>query len=305
MQIYLPIAEMPLDLFLLLGMGTAVGVLSGMFGIGGGFIVTPLLMFLGIPPLIAVGTGTSQVVASSVSGAVGHWQRGNIDLRMGVLLLAGGLVGSLSGVGLQRLLKALGQLDLFISITYVLMLGVVGGLMFIESLRAIRHGAGQARPSRRRGSQHTWVQGLPLKLRFRSSKLYISAIPPVVIGALVGWLTAIMGVGGGFLLVPALIYLLRVPTRLAIGTSVFQIVFVTAFTTVMQSFQNHNVDVLLALPLMLGGVVGAQFGVNIVHRLNAEQLRIMMAILVISVALRMAFDLTLRPPDLFNLDTRP
>jgi uncharacterized membrane protein YfcA len=305
LQIYLPMAEMSLNLFLLLGMGLAVGVLSGMFGIGGGFILTPMLIFLGVPPALAVGTGASQVVASSVSGAVAHWQRGNVDLHMGAFLIGGGLVGALSGAYILSLLKALGQLDLFVSLSYVILLGVIGALMLIESLRTLRAIAEAKSIPARRAAQHTWIQGLPLKQRFRTSRLYISTIPPVLIGAFVGWLTAIMGVGGGFLLVPALIYLLGVPTRIVIGTSVFQIVFVTAFTTVLQSVLNNSVDIMLAAPLMVGGVIGAHYGVEMGQRLKAEQLRVMLALLVIAVSIRMALGLVITPPEVFSIEQVP
>jgi len=305
MQIYLPIAELSLSGVLLLGVGLAIGFLSGMFGIGGGFIMTPLLIFLGVPPGIAVGTGASQVMASSISSAFGHWQRGNIDLQMGYLLIAGGVFGAITGVKILHLLKQAGQLDFFVSLAYVILLGVIGGLMLIESLRVLRAAPTRAGGSARRGGQHTWVQGLPLKRRFPDSKLYISAIPPVAIGAFVGWLTAIMGVGGGFVMVPAMIYLLRMPTRMVIGTSAFQIVVVTAVTTVLQAMQNHSVDVALALPLILGGVVGAQYGVGFAERLKAEQLRAGLALLVLAVAVRMAMGLVVHPADVFSLDAPP
>ncbi len=302
MQIYLPVAELSLNAFLLLGIGLAIGFLSGMFGVGGGFIMTPLLIFLGVPPAVAVGTGASQVVAASVSSAVGHWQRGNIDMQMGYMLIGGGLVGAVSGVRILYWLKQLGQLDLFVSLTYVILLGVIGSLMLIESLRTLT-----AEPVRggsaRRAGQHTWIQRLPLKKRFPQSKLYISAIPPVAIGAFVGWLTAIMGVGGGFVMVPAMIYLLRMPTRMVIGTSTFQIVCITAFTTVLQAVQNHSVDVALSLPLILGGVIGAQYGVGFAERLKAEQLRAGLALLVLAVAVRMAASLVLTPADTFTIET--
>ena len=305
MQIYLPMAEMSLNLFLLLGMGLAVGVLSGMFGIGGGFILTPMLILLGVPPALAVGTGASQVVASSVAGALGHWRRDNIDLQMGALLIGGGLIGALSGAFVLKLLKALGQVDLFVSLAYVVLLGVIGALMLIESLRTMHAISQVQHMPLRRAAQHTWIQGLPLKQRFRASRLYISAIPPVLIGAFVGWLTAIMGVGGGFLLVPALIYLLGMPTRIVIGTSVFQIVFVTAFTTVLQAMLNGTVDMMLAAPLMVGGVIGAHYGVEIGQRLKAEQLRVMLALLVIAVSIRMALGLVVTPREVYSIEQAP
>jgi uncharacterized membrane protein YfcA len=301
MQIYLPIAELALNGLLLLGVGLAIGFLSGMFGIGGGFIMTPLLIFLGVPAGVAVGTGASQVMASSVSSAIAHWQRGNIDLQMGYLLIGGGLFGALSGVKILHFLKQAGQLEFFVTLTYVILLGVIGGLMLIESLRTLKAAPARAGSARRAG-QHTWIQGLPLKLRFPDSKLYISTIPPVAIGAFVGWLTAIMGIGGGFVMVPAMIYLLRMPTRMVIGTSALQIVVVTGFTTVLQSVQNHAVDVVLAMPLIVGGVVGAQYGVGFGERLRAEQLRAGLALLVLAVAVRMAVGLVVPPSDLYAIE---
>lgn len=304
MQIYLPVAELSLNIFLLIGLGLAIGFLSGMFGIGGGFIMTPFLIFLGVPAGVAVGTGASQVVASSVSSAIGHWRRGNIDFQMGYLLIGGGVFGALAGVKVLAILSAYGQLDLFVSLSYVILLGVVGALMLIESVQKLLPKKGAAPVSMRRGGQHTWIEGLPLKQRFRHSKIYVSAIPPVALGAFVGWLTAIMGVGGGFMLVPAMIYLLRLPTRIVIGTSTFQIVCITAFTTVLQSIQNHSVDIMLSLPLMFGGVIGAQLGVGFSERLKAEQLRALLALLVIAVAVRMALGLVVPPSFPYTLDTR-
>ncbi len=304
MSIYLPIAGIALDLGLLICLGLVVGFLSGMFGIGGGFITTPILIFLGVPPAVAVGTGASQVVASSVSGATAHWQRGNVDLPMGLLLLSGGLVGATTGVGIQRLLKAAGQLDFAINVAYVVLLGTVGGLMLVESVRTILRSSGPKKGTGRRGGQHIWVQRLPFKMRFRVSKLYISAVPPVVIGAMVGWLTAIMGVGGGFVLVPALIYLLKMPTRIVIGTSQFQVVFVTAFTTVLQAMQNFSVDLSLAAPLMFAGVIGSQFGVRAGQRLNPEQLRALLALIVLMMGIRLAVGLVVDPGELYSLDVR-
>jgi uncharacterized protein len=305
MQLYLPIAELSVNLLLLLLTGFAIGFLSGMLGVGGGFILTPLLLLYGIPPGVAVGTSASQVAASSISGAVGHWQRGNIDLDMGLLLIGGGFFGAVTGVQILAVLKAYGQLDVFVSLTYVILLGVVGGLMLIESINALRASPGKLSASGRRVGQHTWIERLPLKRRFRQSKRYISTIPLLAIGAFVGWLTAIMGVGGGFLLVPAMIYLLHVPTRIVIGTSTFQILCVTAFTTVLQSIQNHSVDIVLSVPLMLGAVLGAQFGVGFGERFKAEHLRALLAVIVIVVALRMAWGLAVRPPDLYSMEVPP
>lgn len=304
MSIYLPIAEIPLNALLLLAMGLSVGFLSGLFGIGGGFIMTPMLIFLGVPPAIAVGTGTSQVVASSVSGALSHWQRRNVDVKIGALLIAGGLVGATTGVQIQQLLKAVGQLETFISVIYVVMLGTIGSLMLIETIEALRRNrsaTAQTTTTRRR-AHHSWLQRLPWKMRFPASKLYMSAIPPLAIGAGVGWLTAIMGIGGGFVLIPALIYLLKMPTRLGIGTSTFQIIFVASYATVLQAATNQSVDVMLAAPLMVGGVIGAQYGVRVGGQMKVEQLRLMLALLVLGVAVRMAIDLVVPPADVYNLD---
>ncbi len=302
MQIYLPIAELSLNLLLLLLMGFAIGFLSGMFGIGGGFILTPMLIFLGVPSAVAVGTGASQVVAASVSSATGHWRRNNIDVQMGGVLIAGGFLGAALGVQVLAYLRAQGQLELFVTLAYVILLGVIGGLMLIESVRTMRAGLSKAGASSRRGGQHTWIEGLPLKRRFRHSRIYASIIPFLGIGAVIGLLTGIMGVGGGFLLVPALIYLLRIPTRIVIGTSTFQIVCVAAFATVMQAAFNHTIDLALAVPLMAGSVIGAQFGVGYSQRFRAEQLRALLALIVVAVALRMAFGLVVAPSDLFSME---
>jgi uncharacterized membrane protein YfcA len=302
MQIYLPIAELSLNVLLLLAMGFAIGFLSGMFGVGGGFILTPLLIFLGVPPAVAVGTSASQVVAASVSSAFGHWRRNNVDVHMGLLLIGGGFVGAVIGVKVLGYLKVRGQLDLFVALTYVILLGVVGGLMLIESVRTLRAPPVKAYVGRRRGGQHTWIEGLPLKTRFRHSRIYASTIPFVVVGAIIGLLTGIMGVGGGFLLVPAMIYLLRIPTRIVIGTSTFQIVCVTAAATVLQAALNHTVDLLLSLPLMAGSVFGAQFGVGYSERFRAEQLRALLALIVLAVAVRMALGLVIPPSDVYSLE---
>ena len=303
MQIYLPIAELAVNMFMLLGMGAAVGFLSGMFGVGGGFLLTPLLIFSGIPPAVAVATQSGQIVASSVSGALAHWRRRSIDFTLGLYLVAGGLVGSACGVVLFRILRNFGQLDLIISILYVVFLGGIGGLMLIESGLAIFRRR-QGRPvSARRPGQHTWIHKLPVKVRFKQSKLYISVLPVIVLGALIGLLVAIMGVGGGFIMVPAMIYLLRVPTNVVIGTSLFQIIFVTAATTILQSISTQTVDALLALLLMVGGVMGAQFGAQAGHKLRGEQLRLLLALLVLAVGGRVFWGLVAEPESLFVLTT--
>ena len=302
MQLYLPIAEVSINAFILLGLGGIVGFLSGMFGVGGGFLITPLLLFIGVPPGVAVATGANQVVASSISGVLAQLKRKAVDFRMGTVLLVGGLAGSFVGVQVFAWMTALGQIDLFVQLSYVLFLGLIGGMMFVESagamLRARR--AGGAAPIRR-AHIHTWVHGLPLKMKFRASGLYISVLPPLLVGAIVGLLAAIMGVGGGFILVPAMIYLLGMPTKVVIGTSLFQIIFVTGFTTIMHAINSQTVDMLLAFLLIVGGVIGAQIGATVGVRLKAEQLRIMLALLVLAVCFKIALDLLLQPSELFTV----
>ena len=300
MQIYLPIAEMSANIFLLLGMGGGVGVLSGIFGVGGGFLMTPLLIFIGVPPAVAVGTEANQIVAASVSGVLAHWRRGNVDFKMGIVLLVGGIVGSSFGVWLFSVLRQLGQIELVISLCYVVFLGIIGVLMAIESTRAMlparRGGRG-----RRRLHQHYWVHGLPLKMRFRRSKLYISALLPLGVGFIVGILAAVMGVGGGFIMVPAMIYLLGMPTSVVVGTSLFQIIFVTANVTFLQAVNNFTVDVVLALLLLTGGVIGAQIGTRWGSRLRGEQLRGLLALIVLVVCGKLLFDLVGTPVDRYSI----
>jgi hypothetical protein len=303
MEIYLPIAEIAVNMFMLLGMGAAVGFLSGMFGVGGGFLLTPLLIFTGIAPAVAVATQTGQIVASSVSGALAHWHRKTIDISLGVILIAGGLVGAAFGVVLFEALRKFGQLDLIIALLYVFFLGTVGGIMLLESGRAmIRRKMGRSVAARRPG-QHTWLHRLPVKMRFKRSKLYISVLPIIALGALMGLLVSIMGIGGGFIMVPAMIYLLRVPTNVVIGTSLFQIIFVTAFAAVLHAVTTQSVDAVLALLLMVGGVMGAQFGVQAGLKLRGEQLRLLLALLVLAVCGRMLYGLVATPEDLFTLST--
>ncbi|MEP2890385.1 sulfite exporter TauE/SafE family protein [Tateyamaria sp.] len=298
MQIYLPIAEVSVNAFLLLGLGGMVGILSGMFGVGGGFLMTPLLFFIGIPPAVAVATEANQIVASSFSGVLAHLKRKTVDLRMGGVLLIGGLVGAALGVVLFNYLKALGQVDLLVKLCYVLFLGVIGGLMFVESLNTIRKTKRGVAPTRKK---HNWIHKLPFKMRFRVSGLYISVIPPLLVGLLVGILAAIMGVGGGFIMVPAMIYLLGMPTKVVVGTSLFQIIFVTAFTTMLHATTNFTVDIVLAVLLLIGGVVGAQIGTRIGVKMKAEQLRILLAVMVLAVCGKLAFDLLVTPSELYNV----
>ena len=298
MQIYLPIAEVSVNAFLLLGLGGLVGILSGMFGVGGGFLMTPLLFFIGIPPAVAVATEANQIVASSFSGVLAHFKRKTVDLRMGTVLLIGGLIGAALGVMVFNYLKSLGQVDLLVKLCYVVFLGIIGGLMFLESLRAIRNVKKGKAPARKK---HNWIHGLPLKMRFRVSGLYISVIPPLLVGVSVGILAAIMGVGGGFIMVPAMIYLLGMPTKVVVGTSLFQIIFVTAFTTMLHATTNYTVDVVLAVLLLVGGVIGAQIGTRIGVKMKAEQLRILLAIMVLAVCGKLALDLLLQPAELYSL----
>ena len=301
MQIYLPIAEVSVNAFLLLGLGGMVGVLSGMFGVGGGFLMTPLLFFIGIPPAVAVATEANQIVASSFSGLLAHLKRKTVDLRMGVVLLIGGLIGAAVGVFVFNYLKSLGQVDLLVRLCYVVFLGIIGALMFIESLRAIRkmRQSGGVAPAKRK--HRGWVTALPFKMRFRTSGLYISVIPPIMVGVLVGILAAIMGVGGGFIMVPAMIYILHMPTKVVVGTSLFQIIFVTAFTTLLHATTNFTVDMALAVLLLVGGVIGAQIGTRIGVKLKAEQLRILLALLVLVVCGKLALDLLLQPGELYSI----
>lgn len=300
MQIYLPIAEVSVNAFLLLGLGGIVGILSGMFGVGGGFLLTPLLFFIGIPPTVAVATQSSQIVASSISGVFAHMRRKTVDFRMGLVLLIGGLFGAAIGVNIFNTLKALGQIDLFVRLCYVVFLGTVGLLMFIESVQALRrlkHVGPQPKHNRHEG----WVHAMPLKVKFRTSGIYLSVIPPILVGAFVGILSAIMGVGGGFIMVPAMIYILKVPTKVVIGTSLFQIIFVAAFITLLHSSTNYTVDLVLALLLIIGGVIGAQIGTQIGARLRGEQLRIWLSVLVLGVCLKIALELLLMPSELYSI----
>ena len=300
MQVYLPIAEVSVNAFLLLGLGGVVGILYGMFGVGGGFLMTPLLFFIGIPPAVAVATEANQIVASSFSGALAHLKRKTVDLKMGLILLIGGLLGAGIGLIIFNYLKSLGQVDLLVKLSYVAFLGIIGSLMFIESLRAILKTQSGSLPKKIRRPR-SFAQQLPFKMRFRTSGLYISVIPPILVGLLVGILSAIMGVGGGFIMVPAMIYILGMPTKVVVGTSLFQIIFVTGFTTILHATTNYTVDIALAVLLILGGVVGAQLGSKFGKRLRAEQLRILLAIMVIAVCVKIALDLLIMPTELYSI----
>ena len=298
MQIYLPIAEVSVNAFLILGLGGLVGVLSGMFGVGGGFLLTPMLFFIGIPPAVAVATEANQIVASSFSGVLAHLRRKTVDIKMGIVLQIGGLIGAQIGILVFNYLKALGQVDLLVKLAYVIFLGIVGGLMFIESVRAIMKSSKGVVPTRRK---HTWVHNLPFKMKFRTSGLYISVITPVLVGVLVGILAAIMGVGGGFIMVPAMIYLLGMPTKVVVGTSLFQIIVTTAYTTMAHATTNKTVDVALAVLLLVGGVIGAQIGARIGVKMKAEQLRVLLAMMVLAVCIKLGLDLLLMPSELYSI----
>jgi hypothetical protein len=301
MYIYLPIAEVSMHIGIIIGLGGGVGFLSGLFGVGGGFLMTPLLIFFGIPPAVAVSTEANQIVASSVSGVLAHMRRGNVDFKMGGILMAGGVIGSSLGVALFSFLQSIGQIDLVIQLSYVVFLGIIGSLMLTESVRTIIR---SRKPGAVRGKlhQHNWLHGLPLKMRFRRSKLYISAILPLALGAFVGILAAIMGVGGGFIMVPAMIYLLGMPTSVVVGTSLFQIIFVTANVTLLQSIQTQTVDFLLAGLLLFGAVIGAQFGSRAGALLRGEQLRGLLALTVLTVCVKIGYDLVVRPEDLLSVE---
>lgn len=303
MNVYLPIAELSLDLTSLLLLGGGVGLLSGLFGVGGGFLLTPLLIFLGVPPPVAVATGANQVVGASVSGLFAHLRRRNVDLRMGGVLLAGGLAGSWAGVALFAWLNATGRLDVVISLAYVMFLGVVGGLMAAEVMVTLsRQRKAVAVPRKRH--RHPYPS-LPLKLRFPRSGLYISVLVPLAVGAFGGALSALMGVGGGFVMVPLMIYVLEMPTAVVIGTSLFQILFVTANVTLLHAVTTQTVDVLLMMTLLVGGAVGAQVGARFGGRLKAEHLRLLLAALVLLVAGRLLADLVLPPADVFSIEMPP
>jgi len=300
MSIYLPIAEMNVNIFLIVFIGMVVGALSGLFGVGGGFLMTPLLIFLGIPPVVAVGSEAPHVLASSVSGVIAHWRKRNVDFKMGFFLLSGGVIGSTLGVNLFKLLKTYGQIDIVIQFLFIIFLGFIGMSMAFESAKTTIKNYRTTSAIRTKLHQHSWIHGLPFKLRFHRSKLYISAIPPILIGFFVGVLSAMMGVGGGFIMIPAMVYILGMSTNVVVGTSLFQIIFVTANSTFFQSYLNQTVDIVLSALMILGGVIGAQIGVRIGSQLKAEYLRGILAILVLLVCAKILTDLVLIPSDLFT-----
>lgn len=301
MTIYLPIAEMAVNWLVIVGLGAAVGFLSGMFGVGGGFLTTPLLIFYGIPPAIAVASSATQITGASVSGAIAYWQRGGVDVKMGAVLTAGGIVGAGLGAAVLTLLKALGQIDVVINVTYVMLLGTVGGLMLREAIGAVRKAATGTAVRGRLHPHHPWIAALPWKMRFYKSGLYISPLAPFGLGIFVGILTVSLGIGGGFILVPAMIFLLGMSTSMVIGTSLFNIIFVTAAATLLNSVEAETVDIVLAMLLLVGGVVGAQLGVRAAQKLPPERLRLFLALIVVAVAIRLAIGLTWRPAELFTV----
>ena len=292
-----------MNALLLVVLGGLVGFISGLFGIGGGFLMTPVLVFMGIPPVVAVASEANHVAASSVSSVIAYSKKRAVDFRMGAVLASGGAIGSFAGVEVFRWLRLIGQADLAVSVSYLLFLGVIGGLMLTESLGAIlRRRSGQP-PKPRRDRRPLLLYALPFKVRFPRSRLYISVIPPILLGVFVGVLSAVMGVGGGFILVPAMIYLLRMPAPVVVGTSLFQIVVTTSLTSVLQAGRNQTVDIVLATLLLIGGVIGAQLGARASGRFRAEELRALLALLVLAVGLRMGADLFIRPEEAFVLMT--
>ena len=304
MSIYLPIAEMNVNILLIIFIGMLVGGLSGLFGVGGGFLMTPLLIFLGIPPAVAVGTEAPHVLASSISGAIAHWRRRNVDIKMGFILLLGGIAGSTVGVNIFKILIGFGQIDLIIQLLFIFFLGLVGFSMLFESARTTIKKYRTTSTIRTKLHQHSWLHGLPFKMRFHRSKLYISTIPPLLIGFIVGILSAMMGVGGGFIMIPAMVYILGMSTNVVVGTSLFQIIFVTANSTFFQSYLNQTVDIVLAALMILGGVIGAQIGARLGTRFRAEYLRGALAFIVLMVCLKIFLDLTLTPSELFSLSNQ-
>jgi uncharacterized membrane protein YfcA len=300
-QIYLPIAELPVSIFLILGLGAAVGFISGLFGVGGGFLMTPLLIFIGIPPAVVVATGTAQIAASSLTGSIAYWRRKALDFKLGTVLLAGGFVGTIFGVLFFNSMRRLGQLELIIVLSYITLLGSVGGLMLVESVRALLSERRGVPPVLRRASQHPWYVFLPLRMRFHRSKLYISVLPLLLLSSTIGFIGAVLGIGGGFLMVPALIYLFRVPTAVVIGTSLFQILFTMVAAVILHAVTNQSVDVILAIILVIGGVFGAQFGARASQNIKGQQFRLLLALIILAVGVRFASEIAIHPEEPFSL----
>ncbi len=300
-QLFLPIADIPVNVFLILAMGAAVGFVSGMFGIGGGFLMTPLLIFIGISPAVAVASVSSHMAASSFSGALSYWRKRAIDPALSLVLLSGGVIGTALGVWIFALLRSVGQLDLIIALSYVVLLTAVGTLMFMEGVRAILRARHSGATITRRPRAQGWILGLPLKMRFKRSKIYLSVIPIIGIGLIVGFLGAIMGIGGSFLLIPIMIYILRVPTSTVIGTAMVLTLVTMVVATILHAVTNHLVDAVLALVLMVGGVIGAQFGARAGQRIRGEHLRLLLGLLILSVGIRFAVELVIQPEELYSI----
>jgi uncharacterized membrane protein YfcA len=295
LHLYLPIAGNSVNVFLVFGMGGVVGVLSGIFGVGGGFLMTPLLIMIGIPPTVAAASDSNQIVGASTSGTLAHYKMGNVDFKMGILLLIGGVIGGTLGVQLIKLLRAMGNADFLIKVTYVLMLGFVGTYMFLESLQALRKKEISYKAPKRESKYATLAKSLPWQTRFEKSGINLSILMPLVLGSFVGVLAAIMGVGGGFIMVPVMVYLLRMPMHVVVGTSLFQILFTCINVTIMQSYSNHTVDFVLAVILLLGSTIGAQVGARLSKSLKGDQLKILLASIVLLVMVKMLLDLLLPP----------
>ena len=301
MEFYLPIAELPVNIWLIVGMSAVVGFISGLFGVGGGFLITPLLIFLGIPPAVVVATVSTQIAASSLTALISHWKRRALDIKLGLLLLSGSSIGTVCGVMAFNALRRVGQLDLTIGVSYIILLGGIGLLMLYESLKAFRARRSGRPVKLSRGGNHPWYFGLPFRMRFPASGLYVSVIPLLAMALIVGFFGALLGIGGGFMIVPALIYLFRVPTMVVVGTSMFQILFSMSGATMLHATTNHSVDFVLAWLLIIGGVFGAQFGARAGRHLKGEQFRLLLALIVLAVALRFLGELALKPDDVFSL----
>lgn len=299
LHLYLPIAGNSVNVLAILGLGGAVGLLSGIFGVGGGFLMTPLLIMFGIPPTVAAASDSNQIVGASTSGTLAHFKLGNVDMKMGLILLVGGIIGGTAGVQIIKVLRQLGNADFLINVTYVLMLGGVGGYMFIESLQSMRKTTGDAPPPEAKESIYGRImKSLPLQTDFRRSGIRLSVLTPLVLGGIVGVLSAIMGVGGGFIMVPVMVYLLRMPMHVVVGTSLFQILFTCVNVTIMQAWENHTVDFVLALILLIGSSFGAQIGAKVGKKLKGDQLKILLASLVLIVMVKMLYQLLARPDEL-------
>jgi uncharacterized protein len=302
MNIYLPVAGLSVNALLIILMGGGVGLLSGMFGVGGGFLTTPLLIFYGIPPTVAAASAATQVTGTSVSGVLAHWRRGGVDPAMGAVLVAGGLLGSLLGAAIFQALRSIGQIDTFISILYVVLLSWIGGLMARDAIKALKaQRLGEALPASKR-RHHNLVASLPWRWRFYRSGLYISVLAPFTLGVITGILTVLLGVGGGFVMVPAMVYVLGMAARMVVGTSLFQILFVTAIATMVHALTTHAVDIVLAVLLLIGGVVGAQIGARLAQKMNPDRLRLLLAAIVLMVALRMLIGLAWRPDEIYSIE---